>query len=125
MKIINIILSMCICFLIFFFLKKYDSWGISEGVCIYHDSSVVVAIILSSILFLLNFLFWFFFKEKKSTTNIVFIIISIGLFVYWHPATYYYSIGALLKYTNIQIEQLGEVARCELQRNNDLRFVKP
>lgn len=108
-----------------FLSKKYDSWGISEGVCIYHDSSVVVAIILSSILFLLNFLFWFFFKEKKSTTNIVFIIISIGLFVYWHPATYYYSIGALLKYTNIQIEQLGEVARCELQRNNDLRFVKP
>ncbi len=125
MKIINIVLSICICFLIFFFLNRYDSWGISEGICIYQDSSVGVALLLSSILFLLNFLFflfWFFFKRKKSTTNIIFIVVSIFLLMYWHPVTYNYSIDALLKYTNIQIEQLGEVVRCELQRNNDVRL---
>lgn len=122
MKIMNIALSICICFFIFIFLNKYDSWGISEGLCIYHDNSVGVALILSFILFFANFLFLFFFRDKKTITSIIFIIISIGLLVYWHPVMYNHSINFLLTHTNIQIEQLGEVAKCEIQRNNDLRF---
>lgn len=89
----------------------------------YQDSSVAVALILSSILFLLNFLFflfWSFFKHKKSMTNMIFIIISIGLLVYWHPVVYSHSIRILLEHTNIQTNQLGGIARCELQRNHDL-----
>lgn len=116
-------LSVCICFFILVFLNKYDAWGISEGICMYQDSSVAVALILSSILFLLNFLFflfWSFFKHKKSMTNMIFIIISIGLLVYWHPTVYNHSIHVLLEHTNIQIDQLGGIARCELQRNHDL-----
>lgn len=61
-------LSICICLFILVFLSKYDTWGISNGICMYHDSSVAVALMLSSILFLLNFLFflfWLFFQRKK------------------------------------------------------------
>lgn len=109
MKIMNIALSICICFFIFIFLNKYDSWGISEGLCIYHDNSVGVALILSFILFFANFLFLFFFKDKQTMTNIIFIVISIGLLAYWHPVMYNHSINFLLTHTNIHLARLLDV----------------
>ncbi|MFC0821248.1 hypothetical protein [Moraxella marmotae] len=123
MKKIALILSVCICFFVLIFLSKYDTWGVSEGLCIYHDNSTIVALLLACALFAVNFLL--FLKDKKSISNIIFIIVSASFVIYWHPTMYNYSINFLLKHTNIQIEQLGDMARCELQRNDDLSLQKP
>lgn len=119
LKIISIVLSTIICFLILFFLSKYDTWGLSEGVCIYHGNSAALALLLATILFIINFLS-LFLKNKNLLIHGVFICIAIGLFIYWHSLIYISLIGFLTEYLGIQIEQLGKATVCEWQRHIDL-----
>ncbi len=119
-KVISIGISITICFLVSFFLNKYDTWGLSEGICAYNDSSAVTALLLATVLFIINFLS-LFLKNTNRLFHGVFICIAIGLFIYWHSSIYVSLISFLTEYLGIQLEQLGQVAVCEWQRHADLR----
>lgn len=119
-KAISIGISITICFLVSFFLNKYDTWGLSEGICIYNDSSAVTALLLATVLFIINFLS-LFLKNTNRLVHGVFICIAIGLVIYWHLSIYINLISFLTEYVGIQLEQLGQVAGCEWQRHADLR----
>ncbi len=119
-QVISIGISITICFVVSFFLNKYDTWGLSEGICIYNDSSAVTALLLATVLFTINFLS-LFLKNTNRLFHGVFICIAIGLFIYWHSSIYVSLISFLTEYLGIQLEQLGQVAVCEWQRHADLR----
>ncbi len=119
-QVISIGISITICFVVSFFLNKYDTWGLSEGICIYNDSSAVTALLLATVLFTINFLS-LFLKNTNRLVHGVFICIAIGLFIYWHSSIYVSLISFLTEYLGIQLEQLGQVAVCEWQRHADLR----
>lgn len=120
MKNIAIIASVCIiCFMML--LSKYDTWGISEGLCIYQDSSVAVILMLTGVLFLINCLS--ILTNKNRLAHAILMSISIGFFTYYHPIVHYHLVGLLLNHTSIQAEQLGQAAMCELQRMNDQIFI--
>lgn len=119
LNIISILLSIALCFFILFF-SKYDTWGLSEDICIYHNSSAVTALVFTTILFIINFLS-LFLKNKNLLVHGVFIGIAIGLFIYWHSSIYINLVSFLTKYVGIQLEQLGQAAVCEWQRHADLR----
>ncbi|OOS25489.1 hypothetical protein [Moraxella pluranimalium] len=119
-KAISIGISITICFVVSFFLNKYDTWGLSEGICVYNAGSAVTALLLATVLFTINFLS-LFLNNTNRLVHGVFICIAIGLFIYWYSSIYIDLIIFLNEYVGIQIEQLGQVVVCEWQRYADLR----
>lgn len=119
MKLACLIVSVLLFFFISFFLHKYDGWGISRGLCLYNDSSVAAALSFIFVLFVINFSILVFGKKPKPISSLVFVCISLVLTIYWHPLIYINLIKFLINYTQIQIEQIGSAAMCELQRYHD------